>query len=404
MSYCTQCGQSISDGARFCTNCGEQVARRTPSAPKPDLSGTEAAEQPSAPVGDPPDPFLRSLLPAHAALLLCMPCFAFAVSEWEHPTLAFDGRYSKLMSSFEFWLVLICGVVSVLACFVFATMACKNLLLAGNSRRANSVAKWFRRSVWTLACLGFVGSSFSIYQYRPILSKEAAEVAAANKALVAIIKKRTKQLKSSPVAKEVAENMLASMVDIPGKNYKMSKTEVTQAQWETIMGENPSRFKGENNPVECVSLGDCLVFLELLNSVPVVKKSGQVFRLPWEKEWRFACYADQGDGFCQLESGVAITEDDLGLVAWFEDNSGGKTHPVGLKQPNAFGLYDVHGNVSEWTQTTAEGGSSHVYLGGSWDTSARSCRLLSRFGNSSKNEHDDLGVRLCVESTDNGNR
>ena len=169
MSYCTQCGKPVSGRARFCTNCGARIVRRTHSAPKPELSGTEAAEPPSAPVGDPPDPFFRALLPAHAALLLCMPCLAFAVSELNAPNAALDGRYFALVGSSTFLVALVCGIAAVLACFVFATTACKNLLLTGNARRAGSVAKWVRRSVWTLACLGFVGSLVTAYLYRPPL-------------------------------------------------------------------------------------------------------------------------------------------------------------------------------------------------------------------------------------------
>ena len=207
-------------------------------------------------------------------------------------------------------------------------------------------------------------------------------------------KERASRLNSSPEVKTVAEGILDSMVDIPGKDFKMGKTEVTQAQWEAIMGENPSRFKGENNPVESVSWYDCQEFLKLLNSVPTIKASGLKFRLPRDSEWECACRAGATGDYCKLANGTEITKDTLGQVAWFDDNSGRKTHPIGQKQPNAFGLYDMHGNVWEWTSTAHDGFS--VYCGGSWDDSARYCE--SSFGNpfSPSHRYYDLGFRLCA--------
>ena len=220
---------------------------------------------------------------------------------------------------------------------------------------------------------------------------------------------RASQLGSNPIIKAATEDILASMVDIPGKDFKMGKTEVTQAQWEAIMGDNPSQFIGENDPVGNVSWDDCQEFLSLLNSIPVVKNRGLTFRLPSEDEWTFACRAGASGKYCKLASGTEIEEGTLGLVAWFENNSNKQPHPVGQKQPNAFGLYDMCGNISEWCQDEM-GSVSHyakgqhyehhrVEHGGSWYVSARDCESSDqgRGWDPPSNRYFCRGFRLCAE-------
>lgn len=168
--------------------------------------------------------------------------------------------------------------------------------------------------------------------------------------------------------------------DNPEEIYVLfGKYEVTQAQWDVVMGDNPSRFKNPDNPVEMVSWDDCQTFLQKLNALSAVKKSGLTFRLPTEEEWEYARRAGSptslfGDAdCCQLADGTKIEE--VEDVAWFKDNSDGKTHPVGQKKPNAFGLYDMYGNVSEWTSglydksgNVAEDGEFHVQRGSDFNT------------------------------------
>ena len=198
-------------------------------------------------------------------------------------------------------------------------------------------------------------------------------------------------------AEKVVSSIISGMVQIPGKDYKMGKTEVTQAQWEFVMGENPSEFKGADNPVEKVSWNDCQEFLEKLNALLSVKKSGLVFRLPTEKEWEYACRAGSTGDYCKLADGTEITSDTLGEVAWYRDNSDNKTHPVGQKKPNAFGLYDMHGNVWEWCEDLLRAGnSSRVYRGGSWYNNSGNCAAGYRNYYSPDYRYGTLGFRLAA--------
>ena len=192
---------------------------------------------------------------------------------------------------------------------------------------------------------------------------------------------------------ELSDGVAVDVVKTP-QGLWFGKTEVTQAQWEALMGANPSEFTGANNPVENVSWDDCQEFLLKLNALPSVKASGLTFRLPTEEEWEAACRAGATGDYCLLADGTEITKDTLGQVAWFDDNADGKTHPVGQKKPNAFGLYDMHGNVWEWT-STADGGI-RVDRGGGWYDSARICESSDRYGCSPDGRRGDLGFRLCA--------
>jgi formylglycine-generating enzyme required for sulfatase activity len=161
--------------------------------------------------------------------------------------------------------------------------------------------------------------------------------------------------------------------------FYLGKYAVTQAQWEAVMGSNPSYFKGRSNPVETVSWDDVQKFIWSLN----IQEGNGCYRLPTEAEWEYACRAGT--------TGVYSYGDDagsLGHYAWYAGNSGKKPHPVGQKEPNAWGLYDMHGNVWEWVQdwyddyssasvTDPKGpasGSYRVLRGGGWGLVARYCR------------------------------
>ena len=156
------------------------------------------------------------------------------------------------------------------------------------------------------------------------------------------------------------------LVAIPGKAYRMQRTEVTQRQYEAVMGNNPSKFRGPDRPVENVAWDDCQKFIRRAS-----EKDGRRYRLPTEEEWEYACRAGSTVEWGKRANGVCGS---LGVMGWYEKNSGGETHPVAQKEPNAWGLYDMHGNVGEWCQDLYEfGDSSRVYRGGGWDDDAECC-------------------------------
>jgi formylglycine-generating enzyme required for sulfatase activity len=164
--------------------------------------------------------------------------------------------------------------------------------------------------------------------------------------------------------------------------FLMQRTEVTQAQWQLVMGRQPSRFTtcGADCPVEQVNWEDVHEFLARLNAID----SGRAYRLPTEAEWEYAARAGT--------SGDYGGSGRLGDMGWYDENSGGRTQPVGRKQPNAWGLYDMHGNVWEWVdgwygrydgrpQTNPSGrasGTSRLQRGGSWIGDAKNARSANR--------------------------
>ncbi|MBM3889284.1 MAG: formylglycine-generating enzyme family protein, partial [Verrucomicrobia bacterium] len=126
------------------------------------------------------------------------------------------------------------------------------------------------------------------------------------------------------------------------KGFWMGKYEVTQEQYETVIGSNPSRFKGPQNPVDSVSWNEAYGFARKVNSLGVLP-AGVTRRLPTEAEWEYGCRAGTTTPWWSGGSKA-----DFYRVGWGEDNSRGKTQPVGQKEANRFGLHDVHGNVWEW--------------------------------------------------------
>lgn len=181
---------------------------------------------------------------------------------------------------------------------------------------------------------------------------------------------------------------LPEMVTIPGKNYEMGKHEVTQAEWRAVMGNNPSRFKecGDKCPVEQVSWNEVQEFLAKLN-----QKTGKQYRLPTVAEWEYACYAGSKTDYCG--------GNDINKLAWYYDSSSDnkQTHSVGQKQPNAYGLYDMSGNVWEWTADcyTAEDCTKRVVRGGSWFSGAKNTRADSRSRTIASSRSSTDGFRLA---------
>ncbi len=186
------------------------------------------------------------------------------------------------------------------------------------------------------------------------------------------------------------------------KDYYIGQTEVTQALWQAVMGNNPSEFKGDNLPVENVSWEDCQTFITKLNSL-----TGSKFRLPTEAEWEYAARGGKkSQGYKYSGSNT------IGDVAWYNDNSGDKTHDVGTKAPNELGIYDMSGNVWEWCQDWyskdyysssplsnpigPSSGSHRVRRGGGWYYNAWSCRVSNRDDFTPGSRYGGLGLRLVL--------
>jgi formylglycine-generating enzyme required for sulfatase activity len=188
------------------------------------------------------------------------------------------------------------------------------------------------------------------------------------------------------------------------KPFHLGAFEVTQEQYEKVMGKNPSYFKGPNNPVELVSWKDAVEFCRKLSQLPKEKAAGHVYRLPTEAEWEYACRAGTTTKFS-----FGDDESQLGQYAWFDENSGEKTHPVGEKKPNAWGLHDMHGNVFEWCQdwhgdypsepvtdpTGPTTGSDRVFRGGCCSFLAGYCRSGFREWYYPADRAGYLGFRLA---------
>jgi len=172
------------------------------------------------------------------------------------------------------------------------------------------------------------------------------------------------------------------------KPFYLGKFEVTQEQWQCVMGSNPSHFRGAKNPVDRVSWEACQAFIKKLNAK--FAHAQVTFGLPTEAEWEYACRAGPTSRY-----GFGDRESKLAEYGWFENNAGGTTHPVGQKKPNAWGLYDMHGNVWEWCDDWYDGDyykkspaidptgptavTSRVLRGGSWSDPAPYCRSSYRY-------------------------
>lgn len=168
--------------------------------------------------------------------------------------------------------------------------------------------------------------------------------------------------------------------------FWMGKYPVTQEQWEQVMGNNPSYFKGRRLPVDQVNWTDCQRFIQALNRI--LESSHLKAALPTEAQWEYACRAGTQTRFY-----FGDADADLVRAGWFSGNSGGKPHEVGLKLKNNWGLYDMHGNVWQWCQDWIDSyprelvvdptgpslGEERVLRGGSWGSEADVCRDACRF-------------------------
>ena len=206
------------------------------------------------------------------------------------------------------------------------------------------------------------------------------------------------------------------------EGFWLGATPVTQQFYEAVTGENPSRFSGDSQrPVEQVSWDEAKAFCEKLTAL-LAEFDGTSARLPSEAEWEYACRAGSTG---PLYSGKALTTETgacphLDELAWYDENSGRTTHPVGQKRPNDWGLYDMLGNVWEWCEDQWHGnydgapndgsawidkqaasGSHRVRRGGSWANHARNCRCAYRYYWRPVNRAPHLGFRFVLASSFN---
>lgn len=208
--------------------------------------------------------------------------------------------------------------------------------------------------------------------------------------------------------------------------FWLGKTEVTQAQWEAVMGSNPSKFKGADRPVEQVSYDDALKFCRKLTARERATgrlPSGYVYTLPTDAQWEYACRAGTTGDYSFGNSVDALSRygnycdrSNTGGYSWQDksyDDGHDKTAPVGSYRPNAWGLYDMHGNVWEWCldwyaaqlsgDTVREpvgpsSGTIRVFRGGGWDNTTTSCRSAFRSRNEPGYRYYDRGFRLALSS------
>lgn len=186
--------------------------------------------------------------------------------------------------------------------------------------------------------------------------------------------------------------------------FYMGRSSVTQKQWKNIMGTSPSHFKGEYRPVEMVSWGEVQEFVKKLNAIENTDK----YRLPSEAEWEYACRAGT-----QTRYSFGDNESKFKEYAWCVENSGRKTHPIGQKKPNPWGLSDMHGNVWEWVQDkwhddynlapsdgrAWEDGDNfdRISRGCSWYCNVESCSSAVRLSRKPESRFANLGFRLVRE-------
>jgi len=183
-------------------------------------------------------------------------------------------------------------------------------------------------------------------------------------------------------------------------DFYIGKYEVTQKQWKALMGTNPSEFKGDNLPVEKVSWNDVQEFIKKLNA-----KTGKKYSLPTEAQWE---YAAGGGANNRTKWAGTNSESSVGTYIWYDGNSGNKTYPIGTKNPNQLGIYDMSGNVWEWcldwygnyssdSQTNTKGaqsGTHRIGRGGGWGDYNPYCRVTNRSKGIPTNTINDLGFRI----------
>jgi len=288
--------------------------------------------------------------------------------------------------------------------------------LYDNRGIAEEFARWAVES-WAIA-LGFISGTMPLTPV-PKVKKPKPSVPKVKKPKSAVTQPKLGDRYSEPLIRAEfvyippGEFMMGSPEYKPGRfddeklhrvrltrGFYIQTTQVTQKQWKKVIGSNPSYFKGATLPVENVSWNEAVEFCEKLS-----RNTGKKYRLPTEAEWEYACRAGTDTAYC-----FGNDSERLEKYAWFNENSGEKTHPVAQLESNAWGLYDMHGNVWEWCQDWCgdypsgpvtdpigpSSGSGRVERGGGWNGNAQNCRSADRFRNSADDRILNLGFRLVL--------
>jgi len=198
------------------------------------------------------------------------------------------------------------------------------------------------------------------------------------------------------------------------RGFWMQQTELTQNQYQQLMGCNPSFFRGEHNPVDSVTWDEATEFCRRLSELPPEKEAGNLFRLPTEAEWEYACRAGITTEWCYGDNEEGMEE-----YGWYHKNSGRTTHPVGEKRANAWGLFDMHGNVSEWCQDfygeypsepatdprgPETGDTRRTFRGGGWFFVAEYARSAYRDAHEPADRYVGRGFRLVATTSPGASR
>lgn len=352
MITCYECGQSISANAKSCPNCGAPLAKITPPQDMPiEISSTPTLQSEPQPARQTPKPPVSESQPNTPQ--------ETAPSQTKPQT-------AKKRNPLPWILLMVIAVV--------VTGVILMLLQRGEGNIA-TLAKENNKTEITIEING---------------------VAIPMK----LIPGGTFTMGGSLEGIDYKDNELPAH-SMKVESFYVSEYEVTQRLWTAVMGTNPSEFIGEQNPVESVSWYDCVEFTKKLSSL-----TGRTFRLPTEVEWEYAA-----KGGANQENYEFAGSNHIGDVAWAASNSGKTTHPVGQKNCNGCGLYDMSGNVYEWCSSwyapyTVEtmnnplgpnSGEDKVFRGGSWKYSDTYCRVTYRPHTKPNGRYNNLGLRLVLE-------
>ena len=282
--------------------------------------------------------------------------------------------------------------------------------LQGNTESKSKRRLWIRRTMVLVCIAGVVLGIVAYLNYRqnsPIVYKGEIPQSTIETIVVHGVKFNMVKIKGGTFRMGATseqsnyDNDEKPVHSVTLSDYYMGETEVTQELWEAVMGSNPSRFMGDNQrPVERVSWDDCQEFIKKLNQL-----TGKEFRLPTEAEWE---YAARGGKYSRGYRYSGSNNSDE--VAWYDSNSGSKTHPVKTKKDNELGLYDMSGNVWEWcndwwgcyqsnSQTNPTGpseGESRVLRGGGWCYFDMGVRVSRRDYLTPGYRHIIIGLRLAL--------